>query len=251
MTAENPEQAADPGREPDEAQEQSFTFSDKRRIDPETGQVRQPDGSAEAHATGEAAAGAADPAAAAGAGSAGAGAQAGSAGAGDAAEADTASASNDESEVPAAEAGEEVKGEGVADEAAKYLDDLQRLNAEYAAYRRRSERDQAKAKEAGMVSLVEALVPVLDEVKLAAENGDVTGPFETHVSKLVEALGKAGVEQYGAVGDEFDPELHEALMQQPSEEATEPTIFLVMQPGYKLGDRVIRAARVGVHLPQE
>ena len=85
--------------------------------------------------------------------------------------------------------------------------------------------------------LVEALIPVLDEVRLAQENGDVSGAFETHVTKLVDSLTKVGVEQYGEVGDEFDPRLHEALMQQPSDDVETPTIFLVMQPGYRLGDR--------------
>lgn len=242
MTADNPEQKAGTPGGAQEGSEQSFTFTDKRRIDPETGEVRE--AGAPGAGASDADAEAADPAAATAAGE-------GAGEAGAASSADTADASAATTDVPVTEDGAEVKGEDVSAEAAKYLDDLQRLNAEYAAYRRRSERDQAKAKEAGVVSLVEALVPVLDEVKLAADNGDVTGPFETHVNKLVEALGKAGVEQYGAVGDEFDPQLHEALMQQPSEVVEEPTVFLVMQPGYKVGERVIRAARVGVHLPQE
>ncbi|MBR7502835.1 nucleotide exchange factor GrpE, partial [Mycobacterium tuberculosis] len=98
----------------------------------------------------------------------------------------------------------------------------------------------------GTIKVVEALVPVLDEVRLAQENGDVSGPFEAHVNKLLDALAKVGVEQYGAVGDEFDPRLHEALMQQPSDDVEVPTVFMVMQPGYRMGDRIIRAARVGV-----
>ena len=136
-------------------------------------------------------------------------------------------------------------------EAAGYLADLKRINAEYAAYRMRADRERERAALGGTIKVVEALIPVLDEVKLARENGDVTGPFETHVNKLVESLNKLGVEQYGEVGDEFDPNLHEALMQQPSDEVETPTLFLVMQPGYRIGERIIRAARVGVQQPED
>ncbi|MCQ9369123.1 nucleotide exchange factor GrpE [Brevibacterium sp. 50QC2O2] len=229
----------DQGGASGESQEQSFTFADKRRIDPETGEVREPQEQTAEESAAERAAADGNAAAAA-----------------EAAEESAASAPTDgaSADATAGQGSDATAGTAeapVADEAAKYLDDLQRLNAEYAAYRRRSERDQAKAKEAGSAALVEALIPVLDEVKLAADAGDVTGPFETHVNKLLEALSKVGVEQYGAVGDEFDPALHEALMQQPNGAVEEPTVFLVMQPGYKLGERVIRAARVGVHLPEE
>src|SRR5699024_2933963 len=118
-------------------------------------------------------------------------------------------------------------------EAAAYLADLKRINAEYAAYRMRADRERERAALGGTIKVVEALIPVLDEVKLARENGDVTGPFETHVNKLVDSLAKLGVEQYGEVGDEFDPNIHEALMQQPSDDVENPTVFLVMQPGYR------------------
>ena len=135
--------------------------------------------------------------------------------------------------------------------AAERLADLQRINAEYAAYRMRATREQERAKESGVVSLAEALIPVLDEARLAEENGDVTGPFEVHVTKLFATLEKAGVVQYGKAGEEFDPAYHEALMQQPSDEVDGPTIFMVMQPGYRYGERIIRAARVGVQQPAD
>src|SRR5699024_2423231 len=92
-------------------------------------------------------------------------------------------------------------------EAAAHLADLKRINAEYAAYRMRADRERERAALGGTIKVVEALIPVLDEVKLARENGDVTGPFETHVNKLVDSLAKLGVEQYGEVGDEFDPNI--------------------------------------------
>ena len=142
-------------------------------------------------------------------------------------------------------------GAEVSAEAAQHLEDLQRLNAEYAAYRRRSERERDRAHENGMVKVTEALMPILDDVRLAREAGDVEGQFAKHVDRLFEALGKLGIEQYGEVGEVFDPNVHEALMQQPSEEVEEPTVFLVMQPGYRMGERVLKAARVGVHVPAE
>ena len=148
-------------------------------------------------------------------------------------------------------AGAEEAPAGETDLAAERLEDLQRLNAEYAAFRMRAKREQERATQQGMQSALEALIPVLDEVKLARDNGDVTGAFESHVTRLFAALEKVGFEQYGEAGEVFDPEVHEALMQQPSDEVEEPQVFAVMQPGYRLGGRVIRAARVGVHAPEE
>ena len=222
MTTENPD-----GRD---AGDQGFSFKDNRRIDPETGQARP-------------------------AGQAGDGA--------DAPESEEQPEAQQGAEQPAADASdlgveipddassiEDAEPQPESDEAKRYLDDLQRLNAEYAAYRRRSERDQEVARAAGLQGAVEALMPVLDEVKLAREAGDVTGAYEKHVDRLLEALGKLDVVQYGEVGEVFDPNIHDALMQQPSADVEEPTVFMVMQPGYKIGERVIRAARVGVHLPE-
>lgn len=222
MTTENPD-----GRD---AGDQGFSFKDNRRIDPETGQARP-------------------------AGQAGDGA--------DAPESEQQPEAQQGAEQPAADASdlgveipddassiEDAEPQPESDEAKRYLDDLQRLNAEYAAYRRRSERDQEVARAAGLQGAVEALMPVLDEVKLAREAGDVTGAYEKHVDRLLEALGKLDVVQYGEVGEVFDPNIHDALMQHPSADVEEPTVFMVMQPGYKIGERVIRAARVGVHLPE-
>lgn len=242
MTAENPENGA---------AEQGFSFSDKRRIDPETGEVRNPSGgpapeseaSAEPDvATGGAPAPETDPQAAAPAGTG-------------AAEEPGVDVPDDISGIDDTEAPVEgaVEDEQSADArlAAERLEDLQRINAEYAAFRMRAKREQDRARETGVQAVVEALFPVLDELKLARENGDVSGPFETHATKLVASLEKIGVVQFGEPGEEFDPNIHEALMQQPSDEVDTATVFLVMQPGYRIGDRVIRAARVGVQAPAE
>ena len=218
------------------SEEPGFTFSDKRRVDPNTGEVRpEADAQSASAAAGEESA--VDP------------------NAEQAAEASDADASDLGVEIPADVSGlddaEAVAEPEPGSEAAAHLADLKRINAEYAAYRMRADRERERAALGGTIKVVEALIPVLDEVKLARENGDVSGPFETHVNKLVESLGKLGVEQYGEVGDEFDPNLHEALMQQPSDEVEHPTIFLVMQPGYRIGERIIRAARVGVQQPED
>ncbi|WP_166974272.1 nucleotide exchange factor GrpE [Brevibacterium atlanticum] len=218
------------------SEEPGFTFSDKRRVDPNTGEVR-PEADAQSASAEAGDEQATDPNAA------------------QTAEGSAADASDLGVDIPAdassledAEAAPEPEP---GSEAAAHLADLKRINAEYAAYRMRADRERERAAVGGTIKVVEALIPVLDEVKLARENGDVSGPFETHVNKLIDSLNKVGVEQYGEVGDEFDPNLHEALMQQPSDEVEEPTVFLVMQPGYRIGDRIIRAARVGVQQPED
>lgn len=250
MSAENPEQG--------------FSFTDKRRVDPETGQVRQPQ-------AGSGDTGAAEPSeaqdhaqAAAAEGRLDSDGPEVATGGEPAAETDPAAQAaeqaqgTEQAEAPAASGAEADDGaldpENVSpanDTEAELLDHLKRINAEYAAYRMRSQREQDRAKEAGVASVVEALFPVLDEVRLARENGDVEGPFDTHVTKLFDTLAKLGVTQYGEVGEEFDANIHEALMQQPSDEVETPTVFLVMQPGYMLGERVLRAARVGVQAPAD
>ena len=132
--------------------------------------------------------------------------------------------------------------------AAERLADLQRINAEYAAYRMRATRSRKGEGERRRVDCAEALIPVLDEARLAEENGDVTGPFEVHVTKLFATLEKAdGVVQYGKAGEEFDPTYHRSPhAAAPSDEVDGPTIFMVMQPGYRYrGRRIIRAGARG------
>ncbi len=115
---------------------------------------------------------------------------------------------------------------------------------------RRSREAAAGHREAGAVGVVEALIPVLDEIELARQHGDLTGPFETTATKLESILGeKFGLVRFGEVGDVFDPMLHEALMAVESSEVTEPAVAMVLQPGYRLGEKVVRAARVQVANP--
>lgn len=129
--------------------------------------------------------------------------------------------------------------------------DLQRLQAEYVNYKRRVDRDRALAKQAGAESVVSDLLPVLDSIDLARQHDDMTQGFEMVADALGKLANKHGLVSFGAVGDAFDPTLHEALMQVPLEgqEVTETTVSQVMQIGYKLGDRVLRPARVAVANP--
>ncbi|MBW3068109.1 nucleotide exchange factor GrpE [Actinomyces sp. 432] len=137
-----------------------------------------------------------------------------------------------------------------ADELARARADLYNLQQEYQGFVRRSRESAAGHREAGQASVVETLIPVLDEIELARQHGDLTGTFGTIAGKLEQILAdKFGLERFGEVGEVFDPKLHEALMATESAEVSEPSIALVLQPGYKLGERVVRAARVQVANP--
>ena len=137
--------------------------------------------------------------------------------------------------------------------ASERLEDLRRLQAEYVNYKKRVDRDRDVAREQGISHVLESMMPVLDEIHFAREHGDLSdGPSGTIVDKLEAVLARLGIERFGAFGDEFDPNHHEALMRLESdlpEGATTTTVVQVLQPGYRLGDRVVRAARVAVADP--
>ena len=138
--------------------------------------------------------------------------------------------------------------------AADLTRDLQRLQAEYVNYKKRVDRDRELHRDVAVGSVIEALLPVLDDIHLARQHGDLeVGPFAAIADKLEGTLTKFGVERFGQPGDAFDPMFHEALMHTQAElaEGTEvTTVVQVMQPGYRMGDRLIRAARVAVADPQ-
>jgi len=154
-------------------------------------------------------------------------------------------ATGDESE-PAADANERL--------AAERLSDLQRLQAEYANYRKRVERDRTLARDLAIASVMESLLPVLDDLHLARQHGDLeSGPFASIAEKLEATLAKYGLERFGEPGAAFDPAVHDALMHVEEElaEGTDTTTVVgVLQPGYRIGERVIRPARVSVADPQ-
>lgn len=149
------------------------------------------------------------------------------------------------------EAGADDALTAAAATAAAHLDDLRRLQAEFVNYRKRVDRDRAAIGEQATGKVIEALIPALDDIAAAREHGDLTeGPFASIAAKLEESLGRLGWVSYGAIGDEFDPQIHEALMSQPSADVEVPTIQQVAQPGHRIGDRVLRAARVIVAQPE-
>jgi molecular chaperone GrpE len=138
--------------------------------------------------------------------------------------------------------------------AAERLGDLQRLQAEYVNYKRRVDRDREVHRDVAVGSVIEAMLPVLDDIHLARQHGDLEGgPFAAIADKLEGVLSKFGVVRFGEPGEAFDPMHHEALMHVEAElaDGTEATtVVQVLQPGYRIGERVIRAARVAVADPQ-
>jgi molecular chaperone GrpE len=179
---------------------------DRRRIDPETGAVRTPDGEDDSSRSGAA---------------------------------------------PAAAPAEPVEDPRVAEltaEVAERTADLQRLSAEYANYRRRVDRDREAVLVNARAQFVGELLTVLDDVERAGTHGDLRGPFKSVADKLVSVVQKLGLEPFGTEGEPFDPLVHEAV-QHESADVSGPTVTVlstVMRRGYRIGDRVLRPAMVGV-----
>ena len=147
-------------------------------------------------------------------------------------------------------------GQAAPDEAAVALArlaertaDLQRLQAEYANYRKRVERDRVAVREQALANVLGELLPILDDIGLAREHEELAGGFKSVAESLESAAAKLGLTSYGESGDPFDPNLHEALMHSYSADVTEATCVRILQPGYKIGDRTLRPARVAVAEP--
>ena len=150
-------------------------------------------------------------------------------------------------EVPA----EESVAQGTeAAAAAELKNDLLRLQAEYVNYRKRVERDRAVAGEMAVIGVLNSLLPVLDDVDAARQHGDLAdGPFAAIAAKLENALKTYGLVRINETGVEFDPTIHEALIQQPGQDVEIDTVSQVLRSGYKSGERVLRAAQVIVAVP--
>ena len=130
-------------------------------------------------------------------------------------------------------------------------EDLQRLHAEYVNYKKRVDRDRPLARQSGIDAVVSDLLPVLDSIEAARDHEELVGGFKLVADELEKVAAKYGLVIYGEVGDEFDPQFHDALMQMPYAEPVEViTVAAVIQRGVKLGDRVLRAAKVGVANPE-
>ncbi len=133
---------------------------------------------------------------------------------------------------------------------AELLADLQRLQAEFVNYKARVERDRDVARNAAIAEVLRSVLPALDDLARAEAHGDLEGsPFAAVVTKLRNAGDKFGLKAFGAKGETFDPELHNALVQTPSSTVTENTIADVVEPGYMVGDRLLRPAMVAVFIP--
>ncbi|MBD0424320.1 nucleotide exchange factor GrpE [Streptomyces sp. NPDC052309] len=128
--------------------------------------------------------------------------------------------------------------------------DLQRLQAEYQNYRRRVERDRVAVKEIAVANLLTELLPVLDDIGRAREHGELVGGFKSVAESLETVAAKMGLQQFGKEGEPFDPTVHEALMHSYAPDVTETTCVAILQPGYRIGERTIRPARVAVAEPQ-
>jgi len=133
---------------------------------------------------------------------------------------------------------------------AELTGDLQRVQAEYANYRRRVERDRQAVGEAALASVIIGLLPVLDDLDRARSHGEVTGGFALVADGLENTLVKLGLTRFGETGDPFDPTVHEALTHGYSADVSEPVCGEVFQPGYQVGERVLRPARVAVLEPE-
>lgn len=215
---------------PDDAErpegEPRFSFTDKRKVNPEDGTVRPSGGTpaAEGQGSGEPL---------------------------DPIDVEAAKlfeqAEQGEESVPA-DAGRVAELEG---QVAALSEQLKREQAEYVNSRRRIEGAAEVSKEAAVARVLGSLIGVLDDVELGRQHGDIAEgtPFHSIAQKLEEVLGSHGLTRFGAVGEEFDPNLHEALMHEDADDVETATISLVMQPGYRMRERVLRPARVGTRGP--
>ena len=127
--------------------------------------------------------------------------------------------------------------------------DLQRLQAEYANYRKRVERDRAVAHESAVGAVLTELLALLDDVDRAEQHGELTGGFKAVADQLNSITSRIGLEKYGTEGEAFDPQIHEALMHDESAEVAVATASKILQPGYKYKERILRPARVAVTDP--
>ena len=144
---------------------------------------------------------------------------------------------------------EEVAPDQVIDPVATLTNDLQRLQAEYANYRKRIERDRLVAHEMAIGAVLTELLALLDAVDLAEQHGEVTGGFKAVSDQLNAITSRIGLEKYGSEGEAFDPQIHEALMHETSADVAVATASKILQPGYKYKERILRPARVSVTDP--
>lgn len=189
-----------------EAEAEGPVINDRRRVDPETGEVRQ-------------------------------------------------TAPPESPDTPASAGQQDTEGIGEPVDAdirvAELTADLQRIQAEYANYRKRVDRDRVAVGEQALANVLTELLPILDDIGRAREHDELTGGFKSVGESLESTTTKLGLVRYGEKGDAFDPNIHEALTHGYSPDVTETTCVEIFQPGYKVGDRILRPARVVVAEPDE
>ena len=135
-------------------------------------------------------------------------------------------------------------------EAADYLEALQRERAEFINYRNRTQKEQERFRQHGIIDVLTALLPALDDIDRIREHSEMDDSFKAVATKIDKAFEKFGVEKFGEKGEDFDPTKHDAILHKPDANAEKETVDTVVEAGYRIGDRVIRAARVVVASPQ-
>ncbi len=136
-------------------------------------------------------------------------------------------------------------------EAAEYLEALQRERAAFVNFRNRVSKEQDRYREHGVVDVLTALRPALDDIDRIRANSQMDDSFKAVAAKIDKTFEKFGVEKFGEAGEDFDPTHHEGILRKPDADASHETVDTVVEAGYKIGDRVIRAARVVVAVPQD
>jgi molecular chaperone GrpE len=144
----------------------------------------------------------------------------------------------------------EAAPDQVIDPAAALTADLQRLQAEYANYRKRVERDRALSHELAIGAVLTELLATLDDIDRAADHNELSGGFKAVADQLAAITTRFGLEKYGTEGEPFDPQIHEALMHDTSADVAVATASKILQPGYKYKERILRPARVAVTDPE-
>ena len=200
---------------PHEGEGEAPVIRDKRRIDPATGEARVPPVAGTGQVRAEAAAAASAPTA-----------------------------------PPGADPADVAEPDLQLDAVAELTADLQRLQAEFANYRRRVERDRQAVGEQALGSVLVGLLPVLDDIERARAHGEVEGGFKLVADGLETTLNKLGLQRFGEAGEPFDPTVHEALTHTLSADVGEPVCAEIYQPGYRVGERILRPARVAVAEPE-
>ena len=152
---------------------------------------------------------------------------------------------------PEVEMVEEVTPDQVTDPVVTLTNDLQRLQAEYANYRKRVERDRSLAHEMAIGAVLTELLALLDDVDRAEQHGELMGGFKAVADQLNAITARIGLEKYGTEGEAFDPQIHEALMHDTSADVAVATASKILQPGYKYKERILRPARVSVTDPTD